>query len=247
MSNKLENRTVLVTGANGGLGTEFVRQALDGGARRVYAAARSPRVWEDDRVHPLVLDLTDPSSIVAAAAAAWDVDLLVNNAGIAPATDASIAAPSDESLERVFATNTFGTIRMSAAFAPILAANGGGAVLNVLSLAAWTPIPTVYAASKAAAWSATSGLRVELAPQGTTVTGLIVGMVDTAMGARFDVPKSRPEDVVAQAYEGAVAGVFEVLADDDSHFVKGLLSEPAEALAAATEAAMRAVVAEPSA
>lgn len=105
----------------------------------------------------------------------------------------------------------------------------------------------MYAASKAAAWSATNGLRVELAPQGTTVTGLIVGMVDTAMGARFDVPKSRPEDVVAQAYEGAVAGVFEVLADDDSHFVKGLLSEPAEALAAATEAAMRAVVAEPSA
>ncbi|WP_144753765.1 SDR family oxidoreductase [Curtobacterium pusillum] len=243
MSNQLENRTVLVTGANGGLGTEFVRQALERGARRVYAAARSPRQWEDDRVQPLVLDLTDPSSITAAAETASDVDLLVNNAGIAPATDGSIAAPSDESLEQVFATNTFGTIRMSAAFAPVLAANGGGAVLNVLSLAAWTPIPTVYAASKAAAWSATNGLRVELAAQGTSVTGLIVGMVDTAMGARFDVPKSRPEDVVAQALDGVAAGVFEVLADEDSRFVKGLLARPAEELAAATEAAMRAVVA----
>jgi len=243
MTNQLENRTVLVTGANGGLGTEFVRQTLERGARRVYAAARSPRQWEDDRVQPLVLDLTDPSSITAAAETASDVDLLVNNAGIAPAADGSIAAPSEESLEQVFATNTFGTIRMSAAFAPVLAANGGGAVLNVLSLAAWTPIPTVYAASKAAAWSATNGLRVELAAQGTSVTGLIVGMVDTAMGARFDVPKSRPEDVVAQALDGVAAGAFEVLADEDSRFVKGLLARPAEELAAATEAAMRAVVA----
>jgi NAD(P)-dependent dehydrogenase (short-subunit alcohol dehydrogenase family) len=242
MTEQLDDRVVLVTGANGGLGTEFVRQALERGARRVYAAARTPRTWDDDRVVPIALDLTDPASVAAAARTATDVDLLVNNAGIAPATDASIADPADDVLEQVFATNTFGTIRVSGAFAPVLAANGGGAVLTVLSLAAWTPLPTVYAASKAAAWSATNGLRVELAGQGTTVTGLIVGMVDTAMGARFDVPKSRPEDVVAQAYDGVASGAYEVLADDDSRLVKGLLARPAEELGAAAAEAARAVV-----
>lgn len=241
MTKQLENRTVLVTGANGGLGTEFVRQALVRGARKVYATARTPRDWGDERVVPIALDLTDASSIAAAASAAPDVDLLVNNAGIAPATDASIATASEQTLQQVFGTNTLGTIRVSAAFAPILAANGGGAVLNVLSLAAWTPLPTVYAASKAAAWSATNGLRVELQGQGTTVTGLIVGMVDTAMGARFDVPKSTPEHVVALAYDGVTDGAYEVLADDDSRFVKELLARPAEELAAAVEAATRAV------
>lgn len=243
MSHQLEHRTVLVTGANGGLGTEFVRQALARGASRVYAAARSPRDWDDARVVPLRLDVTDPASVSAAAREATDVDLLVNNAGIAPATDASIAAPTEQTLTDLFATNTFGPIRVAAAFAPVLAENGGGAVVNVLSLAAWTPLPTVYAASKAAAWSATNGLRVELAAQGTTVTGVIVGMVDTPMGARFDVPKSSAESVVAQTYDGVAAGAFEVLADADTRMVKSLLSRPAEELAAATEAAARAVVA----
>ncbi len=242
MAQQLDHRTVLVTGANGGLGAEFVRQALDRGARRVYAAARTPKDWDDERVVPLRLDVTDPESIAAAVAAARDVDLLVNNAGIAPASDASIANPTEESLDSVFATNTLGPIRVAGAFAPVLAANGGGAVLNVLSLAAWIPLSTVYAASKAAAWSATNGLRVELADQGTTVTGLIVGMVDTAMGARFDVPKSDPADVVAQAYDGVLSGASEVLADEDSRMVKSLLSRPAEELAAVTEAAARAVV-----
>jgi len=243
MTDQLENRTVLVTGANGGLGTEFVHQALRRGARRVYAAARSPKQWGDDRIVPIMLDVTDPASIAAAAAQAADVDLLVNNAAIAPATDTSLATPSEDSLERVFATNTFGTIRVSAAFAPVLAGNGGGAVLNVLSLAAWTPVPSLYAASKAATWSATNGLRTELAAQGTTVTGLIVGMIDTGMGDRFDVPKVSPESVVAQAYDGVAAGAFEVLADESSRLVKGLLAQPAEELAAVAEAAARAVVA----
>lgn len=241
MSQQFADRTVLVTGANGGLGTEFVRQALERGARRVYAAARTPQQWDDKRIVPLRLDVTDPDSIAAAAAQAQDVDLLVNNAGIAPASDASIAAPTEDSLQAVFATNTLGPIRVSAAFAPVLAANGGGSVVNVLSLAAWVPLPTVYAASKAAAWSATNGLRTELAPQGTTVTGVVVGMVDTAMGARFDVPKTAPESVVAQSYDGVVAGAYEVLADDDSRTVKTLLARPAEELAAATAAAAEVV------
>jgi NAD(P)-dependent dehydrogenase (short-subunit alcohol dehydrogenase family) len=241
MTERLDDRIVLVTGANGGLGEEFVRRALERGAAKVYATARSPRQWDDDRIVPLTLDLTDAGSIAAAATAAPDVDLLVNNAAIAPASDGSIASADDDVLRSVFETNVFGTIKVSGAFAPVLARNGGGAVLNVLSLAAWTPIPTVYAASKAAAWSATNGLRTELAAQGTTVTGVLVGMIDTAMGARFDVPKVSPASVVAQAYDGAVVGAFEVLADDDTRMVKGLLSRPAEDLGEATAQAMAAI------
>jgi NAD(P)-dependent dehydrogenase (short-subunit alcohol dehydrogenase family) len=239
MTQRLDDRTVLVTGANGGLGTEFVRQALERGARRVYASARAPRDWEDARVVPLALDLTDADSVTLAAKTAPDVDLLVNNAAIAPADDRSVASGDEGVLRRVFETNFFGTLRVTRAFAPVLAANGGGALLNVLSLAAWTPVPTAYAASKAAAWSATNALRLELAPQHTTVTAVLVGMIDTAMSARWDVPKVSAESVVAQAYDGVVTGTFEVLADDNSRWVKTLLGGPAEDLNAAIEEAMR--------
>lgn len=235
MTTRLDHRTVLVTGANGGLGTEFVRQALDRGARRVYATARRPRDWADDRVVPLTLDLTDPASITAAAHTAADVDLVVNNAGIAPAEDYSVLTGDEDVLHRIFETNFLGTVRVAKAFAPVLAANGGGAILNVLSLAAWLPLPTAYAASKAAAWSATNALRTELATQGTTVTGLLVGMVDTPMADRFDVPKISPVSVVEQGYDGVAAGAFEVLADDDTRLVKTLLSGPAEDLTAAVQ------------
>ncbi|MBO0680184.1 SDR family oxidoreductase [Mycolicibacterium sp. S2-37] len=230
MTERLDDRTVLVTGANGGLGHEFVRQALDRGARRVYATARRPRDWGDERIVPLALDLTDPASVAAAAGAAPDVDVLINNAGIAPADDYSVLTGDEEVLHRIFETNYLGTVRVAKAFAPVLRANGGGAILNVLSLAAWLPLPTAYAASKAAAWSATNALRTELADQGTTVTGLFVGMVDTPMADRFDVPKVSPASVVEQGYDGVATGAFEVLADDNTRLVKSLLSARAEEL-----------------
>lgn len=230
MVQQLDGRTVLVTGANGGLGGEFVRQALEGGARRVYATARSPREWGDARVVPLVLDLTDADSVAAAAAGAPDVDLVVNNAAIAPATDSSVAQGEEAVVREVFETNFFGNLRVARAFAPVLAGNGGGALLNVLSLAAWLPVPTAYAASKAAMWSATNALRVELGPQGTGVTAVLVGMVDTPMSARWDMPKVSAEDVVRQAYDGVVAGAFEVLADADSREVKSRMSDSLEEL-----------------
>lgn len=239
MTVRLDDRSILVTGANGGLGTEFVRQALARGARRVYAAARSPQHWEDGRVVPVPLDLTDPASIAAAAATAADVDLLVNNAAIAPAEDHSVLTGDEDVARRVFETNFFGTLRVTRAFAPVLAGNGGGAILNVLSLAAWLPIPTVYAASKAATWSVTNALRTELAAQGTTVTGLLVGMVDTAMSARWDVPKVSPASVVEQGYDGVATGAFEVLADEDTRSVKALLGSSAEDMTAALAEALR--------
>lgn len=230
MTEQLDGRTILVTGANGGLGQEFVRQGLERGARRVYAAARKPQVWEDSRVVPLALDLNDAQSIAAAAASAADVDLLVNNAAIAPAADTSVLTTDEDLARDIFETNYFGTVRVTKAFAPILAANGGGGVLNVLSLSVWVPINSVYAASKAAAWSATNALRGELAPQGTGVTGLIVGLIDTSMSAAWDLPKVSPGNVVAASYDGVVRGDFEVLADDESRQVKALLSGRSEDL-----------------
>jgi NAD(P)-dependent dehydrogenase (short-subunit alcohol dehydrogenase family) len=226
MNQQLDRRVVLVTGANGGLGEQFVLQALEQGATTVYAAARTPKDWDDPRIRSLALDITDPESIASAVAAAPDVDLLVNNAGIAPAGD-SIAGPEDE-LRRIFETNFFGTVRLTNAFSPVLAANGGGTILTVLSLAAWIPVPTAYAASKAALWSATNALRVTLREQGTAVIGLLVGMVDTPMSVRWDVPKVSAASVVEQAYAGVAAGALEVLADDDTRGVRAQLGTPAE-------------------
>lgn len=228
MNQSLTGRTVLVTGANGGLGEQFVQQALERGATKVYAAARSPREWSDPRVEPLHLDLTDAASIDAAAVVASDVDLLVNNAAIAPADD-DISGSTD-ALRVIFETNFFGTMRVTTAFAPVLAAQGGGAILTILSSAAWVSMPTAYAASKAALWSATNGLRNALRGQGTHVVGLLVGMIDTPMATRFDTPKSTPASVVTQAYDGLAAGDLEVLADDLTRQLKSQLGTPAEQL-----------------
>ncbi|BAX92533.1 SDR family oxidoreductase [Mycobacterium shigaense] len=230
MSEQLDGRTILVTGANGGLGQEFVRQGLTRGARRVYAAARTPRAWEDARVVPITLDLTDAVSVAAAAAAAPDVDILINNAAIAPSDALSVLTGDEEIARGIFETNYFGTVRVTRAFAPVLAAKGGGSILNVLSLSAWTPVPSAYAASKAAAWSATNAIRAELAPQGTAVTGLMVGLIDTAMSADWNMPKVSPASVVEQAYDGIAHGAHEVLADEETRTVKGLLSHRAEDL-----------------
>jgi NAD(P)-dependent dehydrogenase (short-subunit alcohol dehydrogenase family) len=226
MNQSLEGRTVLVTGANGGLGEQFALQALERGAAKVYAAARKPRHWEDPRIHPLTLDLLEAEDAAGAAAVAPDVDLLINNAAIAPEGD-SIRGPEEE-LRRIFETNFFGTLRVANAFAPVLGANGGGTLLNVLSSAAWVSMPTGYAASKAAMWSATNALRLLLQDQGTQVIGLLVGMVDTPMSARWDVPKSSPASVVAQAYDGVVDGSLEVLADEQTRDLKSRLGAKAE-------------------
>ena len=222
----LEGRTILVTGANGGLGEQFMVQALERGAVKVYAAARTPRDWTDARTHSLKLDITDTVSVAHAVVAASDVDLLINNAAIAPAND-TLAGPEDEA-RSIFETNFFGTLRVANAFASVLAANGGGTMLNIVSSAAWVPMPTVYAASKVAVWSATNGLRMELESKGTEVIGLYVGMIDTPMAALYDVPKTSAASVVAQAYDGIEAGALEVLADDLTRDLKSRMGTPAE-------------------
>lgn len=226
---KLDNAVVLVTGANRGLGLAFAREALARGAAKVYAAARDPASITLPGVVPLTLDVTDPEQVAAAARQCADVTVLVNNAGIA-APGGYLADGALDAARRQFETNFFGVWRLSAAFAPVLAANGGGAILNVLSVASWINSPLLggYGTTKAAAWALTNGLRLELAAQKTQVTGLHVGFVDTDLTRGMDVPKTPPELVVRRAFDGLEAGEAEVLADDITRAVKqGLSATPA--------------------
>ncbi len=234
----------LVTGANRGLGRRFAAALLERGAAKVYAAARNPdsilagvRVAEPPArgaapdvtvdlpgVIPLRLDVTDPESIREAAALAGDVTLLVNNAG--SSTGSSLLGGSIEDIRLEMDTHYFGTLAVTREFAPILERNGGGAVLNVLSVLSWFTAPQVaaYSAAKSAAWSLTNALRLELAAQKTQVTALHVGYMDTDMAKNVDGPKIDPAVVAGLALDGVEEGRFEVLADDVSRNVRAGLS-----------------------
>ena len=225
---KISNSVAFVTGANRGLGLAFAKALLAGGARKVYAGARDPDAVTLPGVVPVRLDVGDAASIAAAAAQCGDVDLLVNNAGIARGS-AFLAANAIEAARAEMETNYFGPLLMSRAFAPVLARNGGGAIINVLSALSWVNFPSsaTYSASKSAAWSLTNGLRNELHGQGAQLLGLHVGYMDTDMAARITAPKARPEDVVQTTLEALEAGRDEVLADETSRGVKkGLSAEP---------------------
>jgi NAD(P)-dependent dehydrogenase (short-subunit alcohol dehydrogenase family) len=225
---KLDNAVVFVTGANRGLGAEFARQALARGARKVYAAARDPASVTQPGVVPVRLDVTDPAQVKAAVEAAGDVTLVINNAGIASFGNL-LEEDSIGAMQRMMDTNVYGLLRVSQAFAPVLAANRGGALLNILSVASWISSPglAAYAATKSAAWSVNNGLRIALKEQGTQVLGLHVGFIDTDMTQGIDLPKLAPAEVVARAYEALEAGDKEVLIDELSKNVKrGLSQEP---------------------
>ena len=226
---QLNNATVLITGANRGLGLAFAREALARGAAKVYAGARDPASVKLAGVVPLRLDVTDPEQVAAAARAAGDTTLVINNAGIA-STGGFLAADSVASARRQLETNFFGSLHIAQAFAPVLAANGGGALLNVLSVASFinSPLLGAYGASKSAAWAMTNGLRTELRGQKTQVLGLHVGFIDTDLTQGFDVPKLKPEDVVRTTFDALEAGASEVLADDFTRQVHaGLSAQPA--------------------
>lgn len=216
---------VLVTGANRGLGRQFVLSLLQRGAAKVYATARRPELVDVPGVVPLRLDVTDPASVAAAAAAAPDVKILINNAGIS--TGANLVTGDLDAIRREMDTHFYGTLHMIRAFAPQLA---DGAILNVLSAISWLAVDGAgaYHASKAAEWALTNNVRLELAGQRTLVTGLHVGAADTDMMAWYEGDKMAPEAVVAAALDGLEAHRPEVLADEWSHQVKSWLSEDPE-------------------
>lgn len=219
-----EQITALVTGANRGLGKRFAAQLVERGAK-VYAAARRPESIDLPGVIPLQLDITDPESVARAAAAAGDVTVLINNAGVS--TGASLLTGPMDDVRQEMETHYFGTLNVTRAFAPIIEANGGGSILNVLSVLSWYHSPQVgaYSSAKAAEWGMTDAIREELAPRGVHVAGLHVGFMDTDMADFVPADQKTDPSVVAMlALDGVFAGEPEILADELSRTVKAQLS-----------------------
>jgi NAD(P)-dependent dehydrogenase (short-subunit alcohol dehydrogenase family) len=209
---QIKGCTALVTGANRGIGLAFVQALLEAGAARVYAASRNAAASSGDgRVIPLILDTTDPGQVEAAAAAAGDVSLLVNNAGV-NTNSGLIKADAIDGARAEMEINYFGTLRMCRAFAPILAANGGGAIVNMISITALAHLPMMgsLSASKAALWSLTQGVRAELRKQKTLVVGVFPGAVETRMTEGVPVPKIKPAEAAKAALEAVERGTEEI-------------------------------------
>jgi NAD(P)-dependent dehydrogenase (short-subunit alcohol dehydrogenase family) len=221
---KIPGSTALITGASRGLGRHFALQLVERGAARVYATARNPARVDVPGAQVLTLDITDPASVAAAAVTAGDVTLLVNNAGVS--TYQNLVTGDLGQIREEIDTHLYGTLAVIRAFAPVLAANGGGAILNVLSRMSWLSYEGAnsYAVAKAAEWSLTNGVRLELARQGTLVSGVLLSATDTDMMAGWDIPKNDPADVVRRALDGIEDGLLEIIADEDTAQAKAELS-----------------------
>jgi NAD(P)-dependent dehydrogenase (short-subunit alcohol dehydrogenase family) len=223
---KVQNSVAFVTGANRGLGLAFVQDLVRRGAKKVYAGVRDLHGNTPPGVTPVRIDVSDDGAVSAAAAHCGDGTLLINNAGIARVNAGALDPALIGSAREIFETNFYGLIRVSQAFAPILSANGGGAIINVLSDATWfaRPMLTAYSAAKSAAWGFTNALRIELREDGTSVLAVHVGFMDTDLTKGLEIGKSDPRLVAAQALEALENGREEVLADEQSSLVKRSLS-----------------------
>jgi NAD(P)-dependent dehydrogenase (short-subunit alcohol dehydrogenase family) len=217
----VEGSVALVTGANRGLGKAFARALLDAGAAKVYAAARDVSTIEDPDVVPVELDVTDHEQVAKVATELGDVDIVINNAGVASFLSA-VDGDDLDAYRAEFEVNYFGLVAVARAFAPVLARNGGGAIVNMLSALSWATFEQTanYSATKAAGWAYTNGLRQSLAGDGTLVVAVHAGYIDTDMAAHVDAPKIRPEDVARQTVAALEAGRDEVLADEVSRGAK---------------------------
>jgi NAD(P)-dependent dehydrogenase (short-subunit alcohol dehydrogenase family) len=226
---RIDGSVALVTGANRGLGRVFARELVSRGAARVYGAARQPDAVTEPGVTPVALDITDADRVSQVAQQCADVSLLVNNAGVLRYST-FINAPGLDAARAEMEVNYFGTLSMCRAFAPVLAANGGGAIVNMLSVTSFYTnlIDASYGASKAAEWSLTNGVRLELHRQGTLVVAVHASFVDTDMAALTNAPKDSPESVARQAFDAVEAGQTEVLADERTRTVKAQLSRDQE-------------------
>jgi NAD(P)-dependent dehydrogenase (short-subunit alcohol dehydrogenase family) len=221
---EIKGSIALVTGANRGMGRHFAQQLLERGAAKVYAGSRRIESVDLPGVEAVQLDITDPASVAAAAKTAADATILINNAGIA--TFENLVEGDEDTIRLEMETNFFGTLNMVRAFAPVLGANGGGAVLNILSVLSWRSfgLGNAYAAAKAASWSLTNSARLELAQQGTQVLGLHVGGIDTDMLAAVEAEKSDPADIARAGLDGIASGALEVLADRNAVALKAILN-----------------------
>lgn len=224
----LNGSTVLVTGASGGLGTALVQAALERGAARVYAAARTPKEHSDHRVVPLALDLGDPASIERAARIAGDTTILVNNAATFPRSGL-LDGPVDD-ITTTLEVNLVGPIRLTRALAPALRA-AKGTLVNINSVLSWLAVGKAHSVSKAGLWMATNALRLELAPDGVQVLGVYPGPIDTPMQPGEDRSgMSSPADVAAAVFGAVEAGEHELLIGGLTGQVHGALSAPVTAL-----------------
>jgi NAD(P)-dependent dehydrogenase (short-subunit alcohol dehydrogenase family) len=220
----INGSVALVTGANRGLGRVLATELLVRGAEKVYAAARDPATVTDPGVEPVRLDVTDPDQVAAMAERCGDVTLLINNAGVLT-NNSLLGASGPEPALREMAVNYFGTLAMCRAFAAVLGRNGGGAIVNILSVASFFTNPAMgsYSASKAAAWALTNGVRVELRRQGTLVVGVHSGYIDTDMASDVTAAKASPEHVAALTLDAVQAGREEVLADERTRALKAAI------------------------
>ncbi|MBV9232075.1 MAG: SDR family oxidoreductase [Chloroflexi bacterium] len=221
----INDSVVLVTGGNRGLGKSLVQAFLGAGARKIYVGSRTPIETSDPRLQPIKLDITNEEDVAAAAQTCQDITILVNNAGIA-AFASFLTAPSIDKARQEMETNYFGTLAMARAFAPHLKRNGGGTLVNMLSVLSWFTSPSggSYSASKYAELALTEGLRIELRSQGTRVIAVHAGYIDTDMAATRNGPKTSPEEVAARIIEGIRNDQEEVLADGMSHEIKAVLA-----------------------
>lgn len=225
---QIDGSIAVVTGGQRGIGRALVAELLARGAKKVYATARVPAASADPRVVAVPLDVTDQSSVDALAALATDARLVVNNAGMGGL--GGLLTSSIESTAEVFETNLFGAIRVTKAFAPVLAENGCGVFVNLASVLSWLPFAGAYGASKAALWHATNSLRIELAPQGTQVVGAYLGYTDTDLTEGIDAPKNTPEFVASRILDSVAADEPEALVDDLAKLVRSRLGGPIDQL-----------------
>lgn len=220
---KIKGKIVLVTGANRGIGRAFVDGLLEAGVSKIYAAARNTDTLKDlaeknpDRIVPIKLDVNQPNVIEALAKDLTDVDVLINNAGIAR-FEGLLAAKNTDAARDEFETNFFGTLNMIRSFAPVLGKNGGGTIVNLASIASYVNFPALgsYSASKAAVHSLTQGVRAELTAQGTFVAGVYPGPIDTEMAEKFPMDKTSPTDAVKAVLDGIEAGLEDIYPDGAS-------------------------------
>jgi NAD(P)-dependent dehydrogenase (short-subunit alcohol dehydrogenase family) len=229
---QIQGSVAVVTGANRGLGRHLAEELVRRGAAKVYAAARNPKQITSSGVVPLQLDTNDPQAVAAAAVAAADATLLVNNAG--NYSTATLLDGSMDDIRALMETHYFGTLSVTRAFAPVLTANAPGAILNIASVLSWLHPASAgaYCAAKAALWAQTDSVRDELASRGVTVTALHVGYMDTDMVSNLDAAKNDPAAIAAAALDGVATGADEVLADDLTRQVRASLGQSPSQLVA---------------